>query len=58
MSGTNDLAKNIFLAHFEIVQNLYHFGKAPACGMIHQKTLFQKFSKNLLKRFFGRGGEQ
>ena len=36
------LPKNIFLAHFEIVQNFHHFCKVRGCGFSVKNSIFQK----------------
>ena len=45
MKGTNNLAKNIFLAQFEIVLNFQYFCKAGACRISVKNPNFQKLSK-------------
>ena len=45
MSGTNNLAKNIFLAQFKIVQNFHYFVRSAP---VEFWSKFQ-FSKNCLK---------
>ena len=36
------LPKNIFLAHFEIVQNFHHFCEVRGCGFSVTNSIFQK----------------
>ena len=37
--------KNIFLAHFEIVQNFHHFCKVRGCRFSVKNSIFQKLPK-------------
>ena len=58
------LPKNIFLAHFEIVQNFHHFCKVRGCGFCQKinflKTalkfvetlLLMSRTKNFAKKYF------
>ena len=45
MSGTNNFAKNIFLPHFEIVQNFHYFVRSAPVNFPSKI----QFSKNCLK---------
>ena len=45
MNGTNNFAKNIFLAHFKIVQNFNYFCKVRACRISVKISNFQKLPK-------------
>ena len=45
MNGTNNFAKNIFLAHFKIVQNFHYFCKVHACRIYVKNSNFQKMPK-------------
>ena len=45
MNGANNFAKNIFLAHFKIVQNFHYFCKARACRIPVKNSNFQKLPK-------------
>ena len=45
MNGANNFAKNIFLAHFKIVQNFHSFCKARACRIPVKNSNFQKLPK-------------
>ena len=44
--------KNIFLAHFKIVQNFHYFFKAPAFPILVKNSNFQKLPKIVEKYFF------
>ena len=46
------LPKNIFLAHFKIVQNFHYFCKARACRIPVKNSNFQKLPKIVEKHFF------
>ena len=50
MSGTNNFAKNIFLPHFEIVQNFHYFVRS-APVIFRQKFNFQKTASNVVEMF-------
>ena len=52
MNGINNLAKNIFLAKFKIVQNFHYFCKVSACRISFKKSIFQKLPKIVEKHFF------
>ena len=52
MKGTNNLAKNIFLAQFEIVLNFHYFCKVRACWISIKNSIFQKLPKIVEKHFF------
>ena len=52
MNGTNNFAKNIFLAHFKIVQNFHYFCKVRACRIPVKNSIFQKLPKIAEKHFF------
>ena len=52
MKGTNNLAKNIFLAQFEIVLNFHYFCKVRACRISVKNSDFQKVPKIVEKHFF------
>ena len=39
--------KNIFLAHFEIVQNFHYFCNVRGCGFSFKNSFFQNQPKNL-----------
>ena len=43
------LSKNIFLAHFEIVQNFHHFCKGGGCGFSVKNSIFQKTALKIVK---------
>ena len=45
MNGTNNFAKNIFLAHFKIVQNFHYFCKGRASRISVKNSNFQKLPK-------------
>ena len=45
MNGANNFAKNIFLAHFKIVQNFLYFCKVRACRISVKNSNFQKLPK-------------
>ena len=45
MSGANNFAKNIFLPHFEIVQNFHYFVRSPPLDFLSKI----QFSKNCPK---------
>ena len=44
-----NFAKNIFLAHFEIVQNFHHFCKVRGCGFSVKNSIFQKTALKIVK---------
>ena len=46
------MPKNIFLAHFKIVQNFHYFCKARACQIPVKNSIFQKLPKIVEKHFF------
>ena len=46
------LPKNIFLAHFKIVQNFHYFCKVRACRIPVKNSNFQKLPKIVEKHFF------
>ena len=46
------LPKNIFLAHFKIVQNFHYFCKVRACRISVKNSNFQKLPKVVEKHFF------
>ena len=46
------LPKNIFLAHFKIVQNFHYFCKVRACRISVKNSNFQKLPKIVEKHFF------
>ena len=46
------LPKNIFLAHFKIVQNFHCFCKAGTCQIPVKNSIFQKMPKIVEKHFF------
>ena len=46
------MPKNIFLAHFKIVQNFHYFCKVRACGIPVKNSNFQKLPKIAEKHFF------
>ena len=46
------LCKNIYLAHFKIVQNFHYFCKVPACRISVKNSNFQKLPKIVEKYFF------
>ena len=46
------LPKNIFLAHFKIVQNFHYFCKVRACRIPVKNSIFQKMPKIVEKHFF------
>ena len=46
------LPKNIFLAHFKIVQNFHYFCKVPACRISIKNSIFQKLPTIVEKHFF------
>ena len=46
------LPKNIFLAHFKIVQNFNYFCKVRACRISVKNSFFQKMVKIVEKYFF------
>ena len=48
----NNFAKNIFLAHFKIVQNFHYFCKGSACRISVKNSNFQKMPKIVEKHFF------
>ena len=50
MSGTNNFAKNIFLPHFEIVQNFHYFVRS-APVIFSQKFNFPKSVSNVVEMF-------
>ena len=52
MKGTNNFAKNIFLAQFEIVLNFHYFCKVRACRISVKNSDFQKVPKIVEKHFF------
>ena len=52
MKGTNNLAKNIFLAQFEIVLKFHYFCKVRACRISVKNSDFQKVPKIVEKHFF------
>ena len=53
MNGTNNFAcKNIYLAHFKIVQNFHYFCKVRACWISVKNSNFQKLPKVVEKHFF------
>ena len=45
------LSKNIFLAHFKIVQNFHYFCKVHACRISVKNSNFQKLPKIVEKHF-------
>ena len=45
MKGTNNLAKNIFLAQFEMLLNFHYFCKVRACRISLKNSDFQKVPK-------------
>ena len=52
MSGTNYFAKkNIFLPHFEIVQNFHYFVRDPRLSIFRQKFNFPKSVSNVVEMF-------
>ena len=46
------LPKNIFLAHFKIVQNFHYFCKVRACRISGKNFNFQKLPKIVEKHYF------
>ena len=46
------LPKNIFLAHFKIVQNFHYFCKVRACQISVKNSNFQKLPEIVEKHFF------
>ena len=46
------LCKNIYLAHFKIVQNFHYFCKVRACRISVKNSNFQKLPKVVEKHFF------
>ena len=52
MKGTNNFAKNIFLAQFEIVLNFHYFCKVRSCRISLKISDFQKVPKIVEKHFF------
>ena len=46
------LPKNIFLAHFKIIQNFHYFCKVRACRISVKNSNFQKLPKVVEKHFF------
>ena len=46
------LPKNIFLPHFEIVQNFHYFERFRACRFSAKNSIFQKLPQMLKKCFF------
>ena len=52
MNGTNFRQKNIFLAHFKIVQNFHYFCKARTFPILVKNSNFQKLPKIVEKYFF------
>ena len=46
------LCKNIYLAHFKIVQNFHYFCKARAFRILVKNSNFQKLPKIVEKNFF------
>ena len=50
MSGTNNLPKNIFLPHFEIVQNFHYFVRSTPVDF-RQKFNFPKTASNFVEMF-------
>ena len=50
MSGTNNFAKNIFLPHFEIVQNFHYFVRSAPADF-SQKFNFPKTASNVVEMF-------
>ena len=46
------LPKNIFLAHFKIVQNFHYFCEVRACWISVKNSNFQKLPKIVAKHFF------
>ena len=52
MKGINNLAKNIFLAQFQIVPNFHYFCKVRACRISVKNSIFQKLPKIVEKHFF------
>ena len=51
MNGANNFAKNIFLAHFKIVQNFHYFCKGRAYRISVKNSNFQKLPKIVEKHF-------
>ena len=47
LSEQRILPKNVFLAHFEIVQNFHHFCKVRGCRFSVKNSIFQKLPKSL-----------
>ena len=43
------LPKNIFLAHFEIVQNFQYFCKVRGCGFCVKNSIFQKTALKIVE---------
>ena len=58
MKGTNNFAKNIFLAQFEIVLNFHYFCKVRACRISVKNSDFQKLPKIVEKHFFDEGNNK
>ena len=46
------LCKNIYLAHFKIVQNFPYFCKVHTCRIYVKNSNFQKLPKIVEKHFF------
>ena len=46
------LCKNIYLAHFKIVQNIHYFCKVRAFRILVKNSNFQKLPKIVVKYFF------
>ena len=52
MRGTNNFAKNIFLALFKIAQNFHYFFKVRAFRIFVKNSIFQKLPKIVEEHFF------
>ena len=51
MSGINNLAKNVYLAQLNIVQNLHYFCKVRACRILAKNSIFQKLPNFFVETF-------